>query len=133
MKRALGLIDSKMAQAKNWLRDPNAQPGRCRWSFGGVRLCLVASPTCGLSSSSFFFAVAAGDAGEQAVRQILDEAGKVGELCTGKERRDILGTAKTLGQMTDQVSEMRARYVSHSVSGLGGVRRESYLHCVMGK
>lgn len=50
-----------------------------------------------------------GDAGEQAVRQILDEAGKVGELCAGKERRDILGTAKTLGQMTDQVSEMRAR------------------------
>uniref|UniRef100_A0A672ZZE0 Vinculin n=1 Tax=Sphaeramia orbicularis TaxID=375764 RepID=A0A672ZZE0_9TELE len=76
MKRALGLIDSKMAQAKNWLRDPNAQPG---------------------------------DAGEQAIRQILDEAGKVGELCAGKERRDILGTAKTLGQMTDQVSEMRAR------------------------
>lgn len=27
MKRALGLIDSKMAQAKNWLRDPNAPPG----------------------------------------------------------------------------------------------------------
>ena len=27
MKRALGLIDSKMAQAKNWLRDTNAQPG----------------------------------------------------------------------------------------------------------
>uniref|UniRef100_A0A7N9AKH3 Vinculin n=1 Tax=Mastacembelus armatus TaxID=205130 RepID=A0A7N9AKH3_9TELE len=76
MKRALGLIDSKMAQAKNWLRDPNAQPG---------------------------------DAGEQAIRQILDEAGKVGELCAGKERRDILGTAKNLGQMTDQVSEMRAR------------------------
>uniref|UniRef100_A0A8C5BRI4 Vinculin n=1 Tax=Gadus morhua TaxID=8049 RepID=A0A8C5BRI4_GADMO len=76
MKRALGLIDSKMAQAKNWLRDPNAQPG---------------------------------DAGEQAIRQILDEAGKVGELCTGKERRDVVGTAKTLGQMTDQVSEMRAR------------------------
>uniref|UniRef100_A0A669CUB6 Vinculin n=1 Tax=Oreochromis niloticus TaxID=8128 RepID=A0A669CUB6_ORENI len=76
MKRALGLIDSKMGQAKNWLRDPNAQPG---------------------------------DAGEQAIRQILDEAGKVGELCAGKERRDIVGTAKTLSQMTDQVSEMRAR------------------------
>ncbi|MBN3312258.1 VINC protein, partial [Atractosteus spatula] len=76
MKRALALIDSKMAQAKGWLRDPNAQPG---------------------------------DAGEQAVRQILDEAGKVGELCAGKERRDILGTAKTLGQMTDQVSDLRAR------------------------
>lgn len=28
MKRALGLIDSKMGQAKNWLRDPNAQPGK---------------------------------------------------------------------------------------------------------
>lgn len=27
MKRALGLIDSKMAQAKNWLRDPSALPG----------------------------------------------------------------------------------------------------------
>lgn len=51
-----------------------------------------------------------GDAGEQAVRQILDEAGKVGELCAGKERREILGTARTLGQMTDQVSELRARY-----------------------
>lgn len=50
-----------------------------------------------------------GDAGEQAIRQILDEAGKVGELCAGKERRDVLGTAKTLGQMTDQVSEIRAR------------------------
>ncbi|XP_052333623.1 vinculin-like isoform X1 [Oncorhynchus keta] len=76
MKRALALIDSKMTQAKSWLRDPDAQPG---------------------------------DAGEQAIRQILDEAGKVGELCAGKERRDILGTSKTLGQITDQVSEMRAR------------------------
>ncbi|RXN38634.1 vinculin isoform X2 [Labeo rohita] len=69
MKRALALIDSKMAQAKNWLRDPHAQPG---------------------------------DPGEQAIRQILDEAGKVGELCAGKERRDIVGTAKTLGQLTEQ-------------------------------
>ncbi|XP_017552033.1 vinculin a isoform X3 [Pygocentrus nattereri] len=50
-----------------------------------------------------------GAAGEQALRQILDEAGKVGELCAGKERREILGTAKTLGQMTDQVSDVRAR------------------------
>ncbi|XP_051958829.1 vinculin b isoform X1 [Xyrauchen texanus] len=76
MKRALALIDSKMAQAKNWLRDPHAQPG---------------------------------DSGEQAIGQILDEAGKVGELCAGKERRDIVGTAKTLGQITEQVSELRAR------------------------
>lgn len=44
------------------------------------------------------------------MRQILDEAGKVGELCAGKERREILGTTKTLGQMTDQVSDVRARY-----------------------
>ncbi|KAK3572845.1 hypothetical protein QTP86_008260 [Hemibagrus guttatus] len=50
-----------------------------------------------------------GAAGEHALRQILDEAGKVGELCAGKERREILGTTKTLGQMTDQVSDMRAR------------------------
>lgn len=63
--------------------------------------------------------VLAGDAGEQAVRQILDEAGKVGELCTGKERRDILGTAKALGQMTDQVSEMRARYTVSVMSHMG--------------
>uniref|UniRef100_A0A671RYB7 Vinculin n=1 Tax=Sinocyclocheilus anshuiensis TaxID=1608454 RepID=A0A671RYB7_9TELE len=76
MKRALALIDSKMAQAKNWLRDPHSQPG---------------------------------DPGEQAIRQILDEAGKVGELCAGKERRDIVGTAKMLGQLTEQVSELRAR------------------------
>ncbi|CAG00946.1 unnamed protein product, partial [Tetraodon nigroviridis] len=104
MKRALGLIDSKMAQAKNWLRDPNAPPGikhafpLCAFTVLNcseiICRCTVAPP---------------GDAGEQAVRQILDEAGKVGELCAGKERRDILGTAKALGQMTDQVSEMRAR------------------------
>lgn len=50
-----------------------------------------------------------GDAGEQAIRQILDEAGKVGELCAGKERREILGTSKMLGQMTDQVADLRAR------------------------
>ncbi|KAM9134014.1 vinculin isoform 1-T1 [Pangshura tecta] len=76
MKRALALIDSKMNQAKGWLRDPNASPG---------------------------------DAGEQAIRQILDEAGKVGELCAGKERREILGTCKMLGQMTDQVADLRVR------------------------
>ncbi|TRY99566.1 hypothetical protein DNTS_032879 [Danionella cerebrum] len=76
MKRALALIESKMAQAKGWLREPNALPG---------------------------------DPGEQALRQILDEAGKVGELCAGKERREILGTTKTLGQMTDQVSDVRSR------------------------
>ncbi|KAM6105973.1 LOW QUALITY PROTEIN: vinculin [Pterocles gutturalis] len=73
MKRALALIDSKMNQAKGWLRDPNAPPG---------------------------------DAGEQAIRQILDEAGKAGELCAGKERREILGTCKTLGQMTDQLADL---------------------------
>uniref|UniRef100_A0A673X3H5 Vinculin n=1 Tax=Salmo trutta TaxID=8032 RepID=A0A673X3H5_SALTR len=47
--------------------------------------------------------------GQPAVRVILDEAGKVGELCAGRERRDTLGTAKTLGQMTDQVTELRVR------------------------
>eukprot|EP00069_Balaena_mysticetus_P014354 bmy_08688T0 len=64
MKRALASIDSKLNQAKGWLRDPSASP---------------------------------------------DEAGKVGELCAGKERREILGTCKMLGQMTDQVADLRAR------------------------
>lgn len=50
-----------------------------------------------------------GDAGEQAIRQILDEAGNVGELCAGKERREILGTCKMLGQLTDQLADLRAR------------------------
>ncbi|KAM9462956.1 vinculin-like [Clarias gariepinus] len=76
MKRALALIDSKLAQAKNWLKDPSAQPG---------------------------------EAGEQAIRQILDEAGKVGELCVGNERKVILDTAKTLGHLTDQVADLRSR------------------------
>ncbi|XP_030627461.1 vinculin a isoform X2 [Chanos chanos] len=76
MRRALALIEAKLAQAKGWLRNPNGLPG---------------------------------EAGEHALRQILDEAGKVGELCAGKERREILGTTKTLGQMTDQVSDVRAR------------------------
>ncbi|XP_034040617.1 vinculin-like isoform X3 [Thalassophryne amazonica] len=50
-----------------------------------------------------------GDPGEVALRVILDEAGKVGELCAGKERKDILATTKALGQMTDQVVDLRAR------------------------
>lgn len=47
--------------------------------------------------------------GEVALRVILDEAGKVGELCAGKERKDVLGTAKALGQMTDQIADLRVR------------------------
>ncbi|KAF7652547.1 hypothetical protein LDENG_00095030 [Lucifuga dentata] len=50
-----------------------------------------------------------GEPGEVALCVILDEAGKVGELCTGKERKDILGTTKALGQMTDQLADLRAR------------------------
>ena len=50
-----------------------------------------------------------GDPGEVALRVILDEAGKVGELCAGKERKDILATTKALGQMTDQIADLRAR------------------------
>ncbi|XP_070833494.1 vinculin-like isoform X4 [Chaetodon trifascialis] len=76
LKRSLALIESKMAQAKSWLKDPHGQPG---------------------------------DPGEVALRVILDEAGKVGELCAGKERKDILATTKALGQMTDQIADLRAR------------------------
>uniref|UniRef100_A0A8C4DFD1 Vinculin n=1 Tax=Dicentrarchus labrax TaxID=13489 RepID=A0A8C4DFD1_DICLA len=76
LKRSLALIESKMAQAKTWLKDPHGQPG---------------------------------DPGEVALCVILDEAGKVGELCAGKERKDILATTKALGQMTDQIADLRAR------------------------
>ncbi|KAL6101775.1 vcl [Pungitius sinensis] len=76
VKRCLALIESKMAQAKGWLKDSHGQPG---------------------------------DAGEVALRVILDEAGKVGELCAGKERKDILATTKALRQMTDQIADLRAR------------------------
>uniref|UniRef100_A0A3Q1JMQ0 Vinculin n=1 Tax=Anabas testudineus TaxID=64144 RepID=A0A3Q1JMQ0_ANATE len=47
--------------------------------------------------------------GEVALRVILDEAAKVGELCAGKERKDILATTKALGQMTDQIADLRVR------------------------
>ncbi|XP_076019453.1 vinculin-like isoform X1 [Genypterus blacodes] len=76
LRRSLTLIESKMAQAKSWLKDPHGQPG---------------------------------EPGEIALHLILDEAGKVGELCTGKERKDLLGTTKALGQMTDQVTDLRTR------------------------
>nr|XP_057914908.1 vinculin-like isoform X1 [Doryrhamphus excisus]XP_057914909.1 vinculin-like isoform X1 [Doryrhamphus excisus] len=76
LKRSLALIESKMNQAKSWLKDPYAQPG---------------------------------DPGEVAIRVILDEAGKVGELCAGKERKDILATHKALSQMTDQIADLRVR------------------------
>lgn len=76
LKRSLALIESKMIQAKAWLKDPHGQPG---------------------------------DPGEVALRVILDEAGKVGELCAGKERKDILATSKALGQMSDQITDLRSR------------------------
>ncbi|XP_032409190.1 vinculin-like isoform X1 [Xiphophorus hellerii] len=76
LKRSLALIESKMAQAKSWLKDPQGQPG---------------------------------DPGEVALRVILDEAGKVGELCAGRERKDILATTRALGQMTDQIGDLRVR------------------------
>ncbi|XP_051935477.1 vinculin-like isoform X2 [Hippocampus zosterae] len=76
LKRSLVLIESKMIQAKSWLKDPYGQPG---------------------------------EPGEVALRVILDEAGKVGELCAGKERKDILATHKALGQMTDQIADLRVR------------------------
>lgn len=76
LKRCLALIESKMAQAKGWLKDPHGQLG---------------------------------DPSEVALRVILDEAGKVGELSAGKERKDILATSKALGQMTDQIADLRAR------------------------
>lgn len=76
LKRSLALIESKMAQAKSWLKDPHGQPG---------------------------------DPGEVALRVIMDEAGKVGELCAGRERKDILATTKALGQMTDQIADLRVR------------------------
>ncbi|XP_053730869.1 vinculin-like isoform X7 [Synchiropus splendidus] len=50
-----------------------------------------------------------GDQGEGALRVILDEAGKVGELCAGRERKDILATTKALGQITDQIVDLRMR------------------------
>lgn len=64
--------------------------------------CFCTMWSCGVSSSP-------GDPGEVALRVILDEAGKVGELCAGKERKDILATTKALGQMTDQIADLRAR------------------------
>ncbi|XP_023145326.1 vinculin-like isoform X4 [Amphiprion ocellaris] len=76
LKRSLALIESKMAQAKSWLKDPHGQPG---------------------------------DPGEVALRVIMDEAGKVGELCAGRERKDILATTRALGQMTDQIADLRVR------------------------
>ncbi|XP_043991985.1 vinculin-like isoform X2 [Gambusia affinis] len=76
LKRSLALIESKMVQAKSWLKDPQGQPG---------------------------------DPGEVALRVILDEAGKVGELCAGRERKDILATTRALGQMTDQIGDLRVR------------------------
>ena len=82
----------------------------CVCGGGGVALACVFLCVVGCVC---VFAAPAGDGGGQALRQALEEAGKVGELCAGKERRDILGTAKTLGQMTDQVSETRARYDTH--------------------
>ncbi|TNN00057.1 hypothetical protein fugu_013089 [Takifugu bimaculatus] len=62
-----------------------------------------------VSSGCYDAPASSGDPGEVALRVILDEAGKVGELCAGKERKDILATAKALGQMTDQIADLRAR------------------------
>lgn len=108
MKRSLALIESKMAQAKSWLKDPHGQPGK--WIFFMLSAetltqlfrCYSTMRPCGVASSP-------GDPGEVALRVILDEAGKVGELCAGRERKDILATTKALGQMTDQIADLRVR------------------------
>ncbi|XP_077585815.1 vinculin-like isoform X1 [Stigmatopora nigra] len=76
LKRSLALIESKMSQAKSWLKDPYGQPG---------------------------------EPGEVALRIILDETGKVGELCAGKERKDIMATHKALAPMTEQIADLRVR------------------------
>ncbi|XP_077469579.1 vinculin-like isoform X5 [Stigmatopora argus] len=76
LKRSLALIESKMTQAKSWLKDPYGQPG---------------------------------EPGEFALRIILDETGKVGELCAGKERKDIMATHKALAPMTEQIADLRVR------------------------
>lgn len=67
-----------------------------------VQFSDVLTQSCGVSSPP-------GDPGEVALHVILDEAGKVGELCAGKERKDILATTKALGQMTDQIADLRVR------------------------
>lgn len=103
LKRSLAVIESKMAQAKSWLKDPHGQPGKWIMSCEKVLLNQPGFFRCDDAPAS------SGDPGEVALRVILDEAGKVGELCTGKERKDILATAKALGQMTDQVADLRAR------------------------
>lgn len=100
LKRSLALIESKMALAKSWLKDPYGQPGTQMF------LCLFACP----ESDPLMLLLSPGDAGEVALRVILDEAGKVGELCAGKERKDIITTTKTLGQMSDQIADLRARW-----------------------
>lgn len=102
LKRSLALIESKMAQAKSWLRDPHGQPGNCVFFFSVNQLSRFYST---ISSCDVF----PGDPGEIALRVILDEAGKVGELCAGRERKDILATTKALGQMTDQIADLRVR------------------------
>lgn len=105
LKRSLALIESKLGQAKSWLKDPHGQPGSslcpiCQ-AFNFVLFCPSVS-CCSMLLSK-------GDTGEVALRVILDEAGKVGELCAGKERKDILATSKALGQMADQIADLRVR------------------------
>lgn len=113
LKRSLAVIESKMAQAKSWLKDPHGQPGK--W----IILAAVLKRFCWttqVSSGCYDAPASSGDPGEVALRVILDEAGKVGELCAGKERKDILATAKALGQMTDQIADLRARCDYHTDS-----------------
>lgn len=62
---------------------------------------------------------------------ILDEAGKVGELCAGKERKDILATAKALGQITDQIADLRARCDFHTHVFHPARACVAFRHCVL--
>lgn len=104
LKRSLALIESKMALAKGWLKDPHGQPGIRLGLCGSLFFKMIIS-----QNNLIMCCPPPGDHGEVALRVILDEAGKVGELCAGKERKDILATAKALGQMTDQIADLRAR------------------------
>lgn len=104
LKRSLAMIESRMIQAKSWLKDPYGQPGLNPKVLCWSLLFIDMKEQC------FGMSLSPGEPGEVALRVILDEAGKVGELCAGKERKDILATHKALGQMTDQIADLRVRY-----------------------
>ncbi|MEQ2174165.1 hypothetical protein GOODEAATRI_004967, partial [Goodea atripinnis] len=130
LKRSLALIESKMAQAKSWLKDPQGQPGdpgevalrvildEADLLFGKVdssarRLEALINAKQAIArrldaAQAWLADPNGGPEGEENIRALLAEAKRIADLCEDpKERDDILRSINEIAGLTARLVELR--------------------------